>query len=433
MQVKRMQVNHINNPLGFSLGEHPTFSWVVDDALGTCAEASRVVVMRKDEVVADTGWAALDAKACALDIPLAPRTRYTWTVSVRSNACEEATSAPSWFETGKMGEPWEATWLTCAYDEPRHPVFSRALELASKSVASARLYACGLGVYEAHINGCRASEERLAPGTHAYDKWLQVQTYDVTALVANGAELSFALGHGWYSGRFGFVYSEKGFYGNDWRLIAELRVTYADGTEQVLGTDESWRVTRSNVTFSNIYDGEMRDDTLPVSDCTPAELLDGAVAARATSLLCDRLSLPVLPHETFLPQLVRTPSGDCVLDLGQNIAGTFRLHVEEPSGTRIRLQFGELLQDGEFYRDNLRTAKAEYTYVSDGGRKTVEPFFTFYGYRYVRVEIDGAAPKTFDPARFTGIALYSDFDTERARINTGMQRLTSLSATRAGA
>lgn len=426
MHITRMQVNHITNPLGFGLGDRPTFSWVVDGALGTRAEASRVAVMREGEVVGDTGWAALDAKACALDVPLAPRTRYTWAVSVRTNAGEEVTSEPAWFETGKMNESWEAAWITCAYDEPRHPVFSRVLELASKPIASARLYVCGFGVYEARIDGRRVSEERLAPGTHAYDKWLQVQTYDVDALVADGAELSFALGHGWYSGRFGFVYSEKGFYGDDWRLIAELRVTYADGTEQVVGTDESWQAGRSNVTFSNIYDGEMRDDTIPASDCVAANLLDDETAARATSLLCDRLSLPVLPHETFLPQLVRTPSGDCVLDLGQNIAGTFRLRVQEPAGTRIRLQFGELLQDGEFYRDNLRTARAEYTYVSGGEPRTVEPSFTFYGYRYVRVETDGAAPEVFDPARFTGVALYSDFDTERTCITTGNAKVNQL-------
>lgn len=80
--------------------------------------------------------------------------------------------------------------------------------------------------------------------------------------LGGAARLEIALGHGWYSGRFGFVKSDKGFYGNDWRLIAELHLTYANGTEQVIGTDESWQVMRSNVTFSNIYDGEHRDAAL---------------------------------------------------------------------------------------------------------------------------------------------------------------------------
>ena len=40
------------------------------------------------------------------------------------------------------------------------------------------------------------------------------------------------------------------------KLLAELRLTYEDGTEEAIGTDESWQVDYSNIFFSNIYDGE---------------------------------------------------------------------------------------------------------------------------------------------------------------------------------
>ena len=63
MRIARMHVNHISNPLGFDLGERPTFSWVVEDATGKKAEASRVVVTRGGEGVTDTGWADVDDKA----------------------------------------------------------------------------------------------------------------------------------------------------------------------------------------------------------------------------------------------------------------------------------------------------------------------------------------------------------------------------------
>ena len=426
MRIARMQVNHVTNPLGFDLGTRPTFSWVVEDAAGTHAEASRVVVACDGKAVVDTGWADLDAKACPLEVTPIPRTRYEWTVSVRTDAGEEVTSQVAWFESAKLDEPWQAQWLTCAYDEPRHPVFTKELTLLGEEVHSARLYVCGLGVYEARIDGKPVSDERLAPGTHAYDQWLQYQTYDVTELVADGARLSVALGHGWYSGRFGFVLSEKGYYGNDWRLIAELRVTYANGSEQVIGTDESWQVVRSTITFSNIYDGEHRDDTLPALGPVAADLLPAEQAAAATALLHDRLSLPVVAHETFAPTLMHTPAGECVLDLGQNIAGTFRLRGQWPAGSRVHLQFGELLQDGNFYRDNLRTARAEYWYTSDGQMHVLEPHFTFYGYRYAKIEVDGKAPEPFDPANFTGIALYSDFESNRGRITTGSDKVNQL-------
>ena len=423
MNITRCQVMHITNPLGFDLGAAPTFTWTVEDAEGTQASAARIVVSHDGETVADTGWAQLSGIAATVDglaEALAPRTRYSWTVSVRSDAGEEATSEPAWFETAKLDEPWAARWITADYAEPRHPVFVRPLDLAAgKQVASARLYVCGLGLYQAFIGGERVGDEYLAPGTHAYDQWLQYQTYDVTDLVADGAELEVMLGHGWYSGRFGFVKTDHGYYGNDWRLIAELRVRYADGSEQVIGSDDDWAVLRSPITFSNIYDGERRDDTLPALPPVQATLLDADEAAAATAKLHARVSLPVTAHETFVPELIRTPAGACVLDLGQNIAGGFRLHVDAPAGTVYHLQFGELLQDGEFYRDNLRTALAEYWYTSDGTPKDVEACFTFYGYRYVQVQVDGAAPQDFDPASFVGVALYSDFDGERGRITTG--------------
>ena len=75
--------------------------------------------------------------------------------------------------------------------------------------------------------------------------------------------LSVLLGNGWYKGRFGFNDPEReAYYGDEWKLIAELHLTYADGSEEVIGTDESWQVRRSKIAFSNLYDGEHRDDTL---------------------------------------------------------------------------------------------------------------------------------------------------------------------------
>ncbi|MEE0026789.1 MAG: family 78 glycoside hydrolase catalytic domain, partial [Atopobiaceae bacterium] len=154
-------------------------------------------------------------------------------------------------------------------------------------------------------------------------------------------------------------------------------------------------------------------------------LLDAAEAEAATAKLCDRLSLPVVAHETFSGELLHTPAGEAVIDLGQEITGTFRLRVCEPAGTVVRVQCAELLQDGNFYRDNLRSAKSEFTYVSDGVEHVLEPRFTFYGYRYAKIEVDGQAPKRFDVADFTGVALWSDFE-EIGRLHTDSAMVNQL-------
>ena len=436
MKITNLAVNHIANPLGFDLGEKPTFTWVVEEAVGTRATASRVVVSCDEGIVHDTGWAQLDAKACALELPLAPRTRYEWRVSVRTDADEVSTSDTAWFETAKMDEPWAGKWITCDYAEPRHPVFTKKLgREAYENVASARLYICGLGLYEARIGGCPLDDERperLAPGTHAYDEWLQYQTYDVTELLQLPFEegkdsIEVMLGHGWYSGRFSFILSNHGYYGNDWRLVAELCIRHTDGSEQVVGTDDTWTVRRSHVTFSNIYDGERVDATLSELPLEAATLLDADEAAASSAKLHARLSLPVVAHEEFRPKLIHTPAGERVLDLGQNIAGSFRLLLRNPQPTHVHvhLQFSELLQDGNFYRDNLRTAEAAYDYVGtmpQGGMLKIEPHFTFYGYRYVKV----TGNVNISAMDFTGVALYSDFDSSRGTVVTGSSKVNQL-------
>ncbi|MGN0746021.1 MAG: family 78 glycoside hydrolase catalytic domain, partial [Aristaeellaceae bacterium] len=259
---------------------------------------------------------------------------------------------------------------------------------------------------------------RLTPYSNNYTEWVQYQTYDVTALLAKSNSLDVTLGNGWYKGRFGFTSQPegRGYYGDEWKLIAELRVRFADGTEQVLGTDDTWTVTRSRITFSNIYDGEHRDDTLPGLPEERAALLDASIP------LCDRMSIPVRVQEEREPvELLHTPAGEWVWDIGQNMTGIFRLRVHEPRGTRIHVQVGEVLQQGCFYRDNLRSARAEYIYISDGEAHVLEPRFTFYGFRYVKVE-GVAAPKKDD---LTALVLYSDV-TPAGRLETGAPKINQL-------
>ena len=107
-------------------------------------------------------------------------------------------------------------------------------------------------------------------------------------------------------------------------------------------------------------------------------------------------------------EVLHTPAGETVLDMGQNFAGYLTFESNLPEGTRITLDFGEVLQQGNFYNDNYRTAEARFTYVSDGRKETVRPHFTVYGFRYVRVTGWDGEP---DPALFRGCAVYSDLET----------------------
>lgn len=397
MKITHCQINHLTNPLGYQF-ESCVCTWTVEDAVGARQASARIEVAADPgfaHLLYDTGRAALDSLGTELGLVLTPRTRYFWRVTVRTDAGDEATSETQWFETGKRDEPWEARWISDAgadadssAEADVHPTF-RVCVPAGDEVSSARLYICGLGLYAAYVGGRRVGDEHLTPYCNDYTSWLQYQTYDVTDLLReqtqDAAELAVTLGNGWYSGRYGIDADTRfhPYYGTTKKLIAELRVLLADGREVVIGTDESWTVTDSAITFSNIYDGERRDDWRTPAASRPARLCDEELAP-----LVERLSTPVtVVQELPVVEVIRTPAGETVLDVGQSIAGIFRLRVHGVSaGQKVRLQFGEVLQDGCFYRGNLGSARAEYVWTSSGADAVLEPLFTFYGYRYVKVE-----------------------------------------------
>ena len=405
MRVYDAKVNHMTNPMGFFM-DGVSFSWKVDEARGKAQKVARVRVAadeKMQEILFDSDMdEQADSLAYPVELALEPRTRYFWQVTVLSDAGEEADSEVQWFETSKMSEEWTGKWLTCDNTEKRHPIFSKEIAPA-KEVAKARLYVTGLGLYEAYIDGKKVGDEYLTPYSNNYNRWVQYQTYDITDQIAGGGKLSILLGNGWYKGRFGFsAFEDKGYYGNEWKVIADVVLTYTDGTEEVIGTDESWTVTRSRIMFSNLYDGEQIDATapeLPAEEPTVCDAPKGRLEARR--------SLPVVAHEHIKPvELIHTPAGEQVFDMGQNFAGIFTFRVKEPAGTKIHIQTGEVLQKGNFYNENLRSAKSEYIYISDGNETVIRPHFTYYGYRYVKVE--GVSDLKIED--FTGLALYSDIE-----------------------
>ena len=418
MRITNCKVNHLLNPIGFEM-KRTVFSWLVSESKGKRQESARITVSLKPDMsvlIADTGFAQLDSMAASVNVALTPRTRYFWQVTVRSDIGEEATSELQYFETGKMDEPWAGKWIK-SQDAARHPVFRKKIEVKSTPV-NARLYICGLGLYEAEINGCRVGDEYLTPYSTNYEEWVQYQTYDVTQALKTGGELAVTVGRGWYSARFGYIskVTDKGLGGDDFRLIAEVHLDYADGTHEVIATDEQWFVTRSRITDSSIYDGETYDDTLP-------DTASEGVSTVSAKLPAERYSPSVRIQERLKPvELIKTPAGEYVFDIGQNMTGIFELRVHGvKAGALVHIQVGEVLQNGCFYRDNLRSAKAEYNYISDGTDKTIRPHFTFYGFRYVKVE--GIVGIGIDDLE--ALVLYSDIPLT-GTLTTGHEKLNRL-------
>lgn len=429
MKVTRLRTNRMENPLGFWM-EEIRLSCIVEEAVGKQAAAVRYQVSETDAFgapVYDSGELAGQENLVCFVLPLEvkPRTRYHWRAWVRTDAGEEAWSEPTWFETSRdPKEPWQAGFIVPAWEGDIHPVIFKKL-IVRKPVRQARAYMLGLGVYELWLNGEKVGDEFLLPGLHAYDSWLQYQTFELE-LQRGENLLEVLLGNGWYKGPYGLKSSLPRF-GTEFGVIAEIDICYEDGSRERILTDETWRARKSSIVLDSIYDGEQVDQWRAGVRAKGSETEDAAdCAVREAEFPRERLLPRLSPYlqiqERRKPVLLITPAGETVLDLGQNMVGWVSFRNTLPAGTKVRLQYGEILQQGNFYRDNLRRAKAEFVYISDGKRKEVRPHFTFYGFRYVKLE---GWPGEPDPADFTGCVIYSRME-RTGELKTSDEKLNRL-------
>ncbi len=418
-----LKTNRLVNPLGFSLGYKPRLSWISECDKAKFQGAAQIQVAFSEtfsDIVFDSGKDCDANSICyPVDIILLPRTRYYWRVKIWCDGKPSEFSETAWFETSKMDEEWKAEWITPDFDSEIHPLMFCDIPLKS-DIKCARIYICGLGLYELKINGKKVSGEMLAPGLTAYDKWIPYQTYDITEYFKHGDNrFEVLLGNGWYKGRYGLNREENFQYGDKFALISEIVIEFKNGEIRSFNTGSGiWRAKKSGIISSGIFDGEIFDATSIDATVYPVKPI-----TIDTRKLEARKSPPIVVKERIKPiEVITTPKGETVLDMGQNMVGWLEFENNSTEGFETIMQFGEVLQAGNFYRDNLRTALCEYRYVSDGTRKKVRPHFTFYGFRYVKlIKWYGEV----NPDDFSGCVLYSDIE-QTGKIETGNELVNRL-------
>ena len=421
MKIVETKINGISNPVGFAY-PRVKCSWKVEDAVSRKQTYVKIVVstdsLFTEDVYVKEGK-DLSGIGEVLDIALNPRTRYYYFVEVTGENAECAKSKVGFFETGKMQEAWTADFISTQKKDTFHPEFKKTF-CVTKNVKHARLYISGLGVYEAYLNNRKIGEDLLAPFVNDYNQEIQYQTYELEELLKADNELQVICGNGWYKGRLGYE-GHEAVYGSRFMMIAELHIEYTDGNKAIIATDDSWQYRGSDIEASDIYDGEILNRLLWLKKKNAYKQVE--VIHKDKSLLVERESLTVKAKEDVtVKEIIHTPDGETVLDFGQNFAGYVEFTADFKAGTRITLDFGETLQEGNFYNLNYRTAKAKYEYVSKGVKETVRPHFTFYGFRYVRV-CGWIGKMTAD--MFCGKVVYSDL-TVTGMLKTSDERINQL-------
>lgn len=431
LKITNARINGIENPIGFTY-DYLLCSWNVEEAQGKKQKNVLIEVSESkdfEEILYKKEAADLKQNGEKLDVELKPRTTYYYRVTVTTDAGECVTSDIATFETGKMDEVWTGKWIAPAKEDTFHPVLEKTFAV-EKEVKRARLYMTGVGMFEAYLDGEKVGEEYLTPYINDYESGIQVLTFPMEESLKEEKEytLSVLLGKGWYMSQFGLDLKENN-YGSRMAAIGELHLEYEDGTEELIATDESWSYYGSDIEDSGIYFGEILNRQLwdgKENEKKPVEVLEHPEEQTetrnlSTEHLLDRLSIPVVEKETIAVQdIIYTPAEEIVLDMGQNFAGFLEFKANFPKGTKVVLDFGEILQQGNFYNKNYRDAKSQFVYISDGREEVVRPHFTFFGFRYVRVT---GWPGELDKEDFVGKVIYSDLrrtgslETSDAKIN----------------
>lgn len=292
-------------------------------------------------------------------------------------------------------------WIRCPINtESKGITFVKEFSLRNQA-GKATLRISSVGLFAAYLNGKRLGRGVLTPGYTQYHHRVQYMTYDITCLLTGQNRLEVMVGPGWAVGRLAYD-GGRSVYSDHVALNLLCKGTDVSGATFGFVSDESFEVYTSPVIFSDIYDGEKQDYACEKTFLGHAVKDKNGMAFP----LVRQIGPDIIEHERLAPvELIRTPKGETVLDFGQNLTGYVALNLAGKKGDRVSLSFAEVLdKDGNFYRDNYRSAKSEVSYVLDGEKREYKPFFSFQGFRYVRVD---EYPGEIDLSAFRAVVVHS--------------------------
>ena len=400
--VKELRCEYSLDPLGIDK-INPQLSWILDSSQrGQKQTAYQILVASSEEKLnADEGDLWDTGKVTSNQSnhiiyegkPLQSRMRCYWKVRVwEKNGRASTWSKLAFWTMGLLNKSdWNADWI--GTDDNRKIIILRRDFNIEKQIANAYAYICGLGCYEFLINGRKVGRNVIDPGWTDYSETCLYTTYDVTEYIAKGENaLGVMLGNGMYNITGGRYTKFTGTFGPP-KMIFKMHVEYTDGTLSTILSDNSWRMYNSPIIFTCIFGGEDYDARLEQegwdkpnfddSSWEPVKIVNGP-----GSRLVSQKSPPIRIMDVFKTVKITEPEpGIYIYDLGQNFSGWPQLTVKGPSGAKVKMIPGELLDERGMVNQKNSGAPSFFQYILKGkGTEVWHPRFTYYGFRYVEVE-----------------------------------------------
>jgi alpha-L-rhamnosidase len=435
-----LKTEYLTNPLGIDV-QNPRFSWLLkSESRGVMQRAYRVIVATDKDLVSrgigdmwDSGK-ILSRETTNIEYAgksLLSRTSYWWRVFCSHNSdLLDSFSEIAIFETALFHQSdFVNQWIIT--DETKAASILRREFSLKGDISQARAYICGLGYYEMYFNGQKVGDHVLDPNWTDFDnrvlqnliyphedksgKRALYVTYDITSLLKLGVNaVGIMLGNGWYNQCEKDVEGQMS-YGKP-RLWLQIHMRYEDGTEEILGSDNTWKCSKGPITYNNIYFGEIYDARLEQMGWN----LDGfddsrwdmvSEVQKVSGVLKAQLSPADKVISVIKPVVIsERKKGIQIYDLGRNISGWARIRVLGSSGQRVVMRFAEELDtEGglDFTSADIGSGQQiqQDIYILSGkGPETYEPHFTWHGFRYVEVTVeDGITMESL-----MGVVVHSD-------------------------
>ena len=476
-------VDDLPAPLGID-DPRPHFGWAYQtpaaaDAVNNRSQSAYQLVLRGspagDEILWTSGKVESDRQTFVpyTGADLTPGTAYLVDLTVWNEDGTLSDTITSAFSTGLWPtdadpNPWKGKWIGKSESEAKPDLPARYLSkkasVASptrKTIVRATAYIAGLGYNELYIAGEKVGDHVLDPIYTDYEKRVAYNTYDVTDLmtrVQSGAyeadnpdeveSVDFPIGVILGNGRYYAPRNPRADRAP--RLLFQMTVEYADGTSDLVVSDESWKMsTDGPIRGNNDFDGEICDMTRAAALDRAAADPDGDYFLEESEQVSyavptpDAVEILDAPRGKLVAQmmppmrvndLIRPISiteyqpNVHIVDFGQNFVGWVWMKVAGPAGTVVTLRHAEtLIPDGEnagdLYTANLRTAQARDVYTlreTGGAPQYYQPRFTYHGFRYLKIEGYPGRPSLND---FVGCVVGTDlkpvgrFQTSNETIN----------------
>lgn len=414
VKIQVIKIDHRLSPLDASLT--PEFSWEYGEASNGAIKGYRLLVASSQTLLGANEGDLWDSSFVESDLsfgiayegkPLKSRSRYFVKVIVIDGDGDTFESTSS-FETRILDNEWLGSWIGAPVTWNGGALaIRRTLEdFGGKKIKKARAYIAGIGYNEFYVNGTKMSDSVLDPGVSDYDKRVFYTTYDITSsLMGKGDVVGVLLGYGWYGNR---------------KLRAQFYVDFEDGTtyEAHSFCNYGWWFSHTPITSNSIYSGEHYDarieDEYPGGFSSPklkgdynSHWFGGIHIQPVPGKLLPQEINPIRVLGSYPSEIIKEFSNeDKVYDIKQNIAGWCQIVVKGQRGAVVTLRHAETLKgDGHIDQTNLRTAEAKDVYILKGeGEETYAPRFTYHGFRYVEVTIEGKA----EVLSLVGLHVHSD-------------------------